>query len=65
MPFHSVLTEATLCHGGTHELVKLLNRVGAVASIDTHQRLATQVVQQRIARAVLPHINEQSEHSFS
>ena len=44
MPFHSLLTEATLCHGGPHELVKILNRVGAIASIDAHQGLATQVV---------------------
>ena len=41
MPFHTLLTEATLCHGGTQELVKILNRVGAIASIDTHQRLLT------------------------
>ena len=52
MPFHSLLTEATLCHGGEQELVKVLNRVGATASIDTHQRLATQV-QERIAQGVL------------
>ena len=56
MPFHSLLTEATLCHGGSHELVKLLNRVGAISSIDTHHRLATQVVEERIATGVLPHI---------
>ena len=60
MPFHSLLTEATLCHGGTHELVKILNRVGAIASIDTQQRLATQVVQERMAQGVLPHINEKA-----
>ena len=44
MPFHILLTEAIQCHGGTQELIKILNRVGAVASIDTNQRLATQVV---------------------
>ena len=60
MPFHTLLTEATLCHGGTQELVKILNRVGAIASIDTHQRLATQVVQERMAEGILPHINEKA-----
>ena len=60
MPFHTLLTETTLCHGGTQELVKILNRVGAIASIDTHQRLATQVVQERIAQGVLPHIDEKA-----
>ena len=27
MPFHSLLTEVTLCHGGSQELVKILNRI--------------------------------------
>ena len=54
MPFHALLTEATLCHGGTQELVHILNRVGAVAS---NQRLATQVVQARIANGILPEID--------
>ena len=60
MPFHSLLTEATLCHGGTQELVKILNRVGAIASIDTHQRLATQVVEERISQGVISHINKEA-----
>ena len=34
----TLLTEATLCHGGTQELVKILNRIGAATSIDTSQR---------------------------
>ena len=57
---HALLTEATLCHGGTQELVKILNRVGAVASIDTNQHLATQVVQARMARGVLPELEERA-----
>ena len=35
----------------------MLNCVGA---IDTHQHLATQVVQERIAQGVLPHIDEKA-----
>jgi len=56
MPFHTVLTEAILCNGGSHELVKIFNRIGAVASLDTNLRLATQVVQARIAHGVLPEL---------
>ena len=47
-PFHVLLTDAMLCHGGSQELVKIMNRVGAVASIDTCNRLATQVVEIRL-----------------
>ena len=54
MPLHTRVTEATLCHGGTQELVKTLNRIGAGASIDTSQCLATQVVHSRIVQGILP-----------
>ena len=60
MPFHALLTEATLCHGSTQELVHILNQVGVVASIDTNQRLATQVVQARIANGILPEIDKRA-----
>ena len=60
MPFHMLVTEATLCHGGTHELVKILNRIGAAASLDTNQRLATQVVQSRRVRGILPEIEKRA-----
>ena len=60
MPFHMLVTEATLCHGGTLELVKILNRIGAAASIDTNQRLATQVVHSRIVQGILPEIEEKA-----
>ncbi len=55
MLFHTLLTEAILCHGGSKELVKILNRVEAVASLETSHRLATVVVQQRISRGILHH----------
>ena len=46
--------------------IKFLKRgVGAVASIDTHQRLATQVVQEKMAQGVLPHINEGAQSIVS
>ena len=56
MPFHTLLTEAILCHGGSQELVRILNQVGAVASLETSHRLATLVVQQRIARGIQPEL---------
>ncbi len=59
VPFHIVLTEAVLCHGGTLELVRILNRLGAVASIDTANRLATHIVQTRLSRGIKPDLQPQ------
>ena len=47
MPLHVLLTKAIFCNGGSQELVRLLNRVGAVASLDTVNRLNTQVAVRR------------------
>lgn len=52
MPLHVLLTEAILCHGGSHELVRIMNRLGAAACIDTANRLSTQVVRERISRGI-------------
>ena len=41
------------------ELIKIMNRVGVAASIDTNHRLATQVVQSRLAHGILSDINMQ------
>jgi len=60
MPFHALLTEAILCHGGSQKLVRILNRVGAVASLETSRRLATLVVQQRVARGIQPELHHRS-----
>lgn len=57
MPFQMLLTEAIQCNGGTLELIKIMNRVGVAASIDTNHRLATQVVQSRLAHGILSDIN--------
>lgn len=42
---------------GTQELIKMLNRVGAVASIDTSQQLATNIVHARLAKGVLSELD--------
>ena len=38
VPLHLLLTDLVESQGGTSELVRLLNSVGAIASADTHQR---------------------------
>ena len=53
VPMHVLVTEAVLCHGGTLELVAILNRLGAAASLDTVNRLATCVVTRRMSDGVL------------
>ena len=53
-PLHILLTESVICHGGTLELVRILNRLGAAASIETVNRLATHVVQTRLSQGIKP-----------
>ena len=38
VPLHVLLTDLVESQGGSSELVHLLNSVGAIASVDTHQR---------------------------
>ena len=37
VPMHLLLTDLVEAHGGSSELIRLLNSVGAIASADTHQ----------------------------
>jgi len=46
-PFHVPLTDAIVTHSGTLELVHLFTRVGAVASVEAHERLMKSVVKAR------------------
>ena len=50
MPLHIPLTEAILCHRGTQKLVTILNRIGAVSSIETANRRAVKVVENRMEK---------------
>jgi len=52
MPLQYLLSDAILCLGGSTELVKIFNRIGAVASLDTHDRIATCAVTDRIAKGI-------------
>ena len=54
VPLHALLAETVMCHGGTLELVHILNRLGAVASVETVNRLATHIVHQRLSTGVQP-----------
>ena len=56
MPLHTLIAEAVLCHSGSHELVRILNRVGACASLETAKRLSTLVVHNLIGRGILPEL---------
>ena len=47
------MTETVLCHGGIQELVRILNRLGAAACLDTVNRLATHVVKRCILKGIL------------
>ena len=49
MPLQYLLSDALLCLGGSTEL---FNRIGAVASLDTHDRVATCAVRDRIVKGV-------------
>ena len=42
---------------GHLELVRILNRLGAVASLDTVNRLATYVVEKRLSEGIKPDLN--------
>ena len=52
MPLGYLLSDAILCLGGSTELLKILNWVGAVACLDTQNRVATYVVANRIANGI-------------
>ena len=44
---HILLTDIVDSHGGTTELIRILNRLGAVASNDTHARYMETIVEKR------------------
>jgi len=38
VPLHLLLTDLIDSQGGSNELIRLLNRLGAVASVETHRQ---------------------------
>ena len=60
MPLQYLLADALLCLGGSTELLKIFNRIGAVASLDTHDRVATSAVIKRITDGIGPELEVKS-----
>ena len=44
IPLHTLLTDVVYSHGGTTELVRVMNRVGMISSEDTHVRYVDNIV---------------------
>ena len=42
MPFHDLIADITEVCGGSHRLIKILNRLGCSSSTDTHDRFVTE-----------------------
>ena len=51
-PLHLLLTDMVEMCGGNTELIKTLNRIGAVAAFETLRRLVTKVVAERLQRGI-------------
>ena len=51
-PIHLVLTDTVEVCGGSRKLMKILNRVGAVCSADTHDRFVTSIAEHQRDKSV-------------
>ena len=60
MPLQYLLSDAVLCLGGSTERLKILNRIGAVSSLDTHDRVATYAVGEHIAQGFRSELQPQT-----
>ena len=52
-PMHVLLTDIVDSHGGSNELIKVLNRVGAIASLDTRDRAILPVIKKAQKSGIL------------
>ncbi len=57
VPLHLLLTDLIDSQGGSSELIRILNRFGAVASNDTHRRYVQFKVQQKMKSGYLNDLN--------
>ena len=57
MPLHVLLTDLVESQGGSSELVHLLNSVGAIASVDTHQRHVQFYIERKREQGILSELN--------
>ena len=52
-PFHVLLADAIECNGGSTELIKIFNRIGAVSTVETLKRVIQSVSQEIKSQGVL------------
>ena len=57
VPLHLLLTDLVEAQGGSSELVRLLNNVGAIASADTHQRHVQFYIERKRKEGILSELN--------
>ena len=57
VPLHILLTDLIDSQGGSYELIRILNRLGAVASVDTHRRYVQFHVAQKMSTGVLQNLD--------
>ena len=53
VPIHVLLTDVMHSQGGSHELITMLNRFGAVASVETHRRFVQFQIQKQQKEGLL------------
>ena len=57
VPLHLLLTDLVEAQGGSSELIRLLNGVGAIASADTHQRYVQFYIERKRKQGILSELN--------
>ena len=57
VPLHILLTDLIDSQGGSYELIRILNRIGAVASVDTHRRYVQFQVAQKMSAGLLQNLD--------
>jgi len=53
VPLHLLLTDLIDSQGGSYELIRLLNCLGAVASVETHRRYVQFQLEKKLASGIL------------
>lgn len=59
VPLHVLLTDVIESQGGSYDLIRTLNKFGAVASIDTHRRYVQYQVQKQMEVGLLNDLDRQ------
>ena len=57
VPSHILLTDLIDSQGGSYELIRILNRIGAVASVDTHRCYVQFQVAQKMSAGLLQNLD--------